>query len=200
VPAGDEGHCSRITGPPGSWAAPRACHHRRLTESSSPTILFLCTGNAARSVMAGAALAAYAPEIAVETAGTLTIEGQPASFRTRAGLEAVGLELPYHRSRQVRPDHLDNATVVIGLAPEHVQWVRREHPGASAHTGTLRRLARDLPTAGSLAQRVAALELDQVELGSWEEIEDPAGGEVPEFTACAQEIVQLVADLAGRLK
>ena len=101
------------------------------------------------------------PQIAVETAGTLTIEGQPASFRTRAALEAVGLELPYHRSRQVRPDHLDNATVVIGLAPEHVQWVRREHPDASARTGTLRRLARDLPMAGSLAQRVAALELDQ---------------------------------------
>jgi protein-tyrosine-phosphatase len=149
--------------------------------------------------MAGAALAKYAPQIAVETAGTLTVEGQPASFRTRAGLEAVGLEMPYHRSRQVQPAHLDNATVVIALAPEHVEWVRREHPDASPRTGTLRRLARDLPVVGPLEQRVAALDLAGVQLGAWEEVTDPAGGEIPEFTACAQEVVQLVADLAARL-
>ena len=70
-------------------------------------------------------------------------------------------------------------------------------PSASPRTGTLRRLARDLPVAGPLDQRVAALDLAEVELGRWEEVTDPAGGEVAEFTACAQEIVQLVADLAG---
>jgi protein-tyrosine-phosphatase len=150
--------------------------------------------------MAGAALAKYAPQIAVETAGTLTVEGQPASFRTRAALEAVGLEMPYHRSRQVRPDHLDNATVVIGLAPEHVHWVRREHPDASPRTGTLHRLARDLPMTGTLEERVASLDLAGVELGSWEEVTDPAGKEIPEFTACAHEVVRLVADLAARLE
>ncbi len=149
--------------------------------------------------MAGAALAKHAPQIEVETAGTLTLEGQPASFRTRAALEAVGLEMPYHRSRQVRPAHLDNATVVIALAPEHVEWVRREHPRAAAHTGTLKRLARDLPPVGPLVQRVAALDLATVQLGSWEEVADPAGGEVAEFTACAHEVVELVADLAIRL-
>ncbi len=150
--------------------------------------------------MAGVALAAQAPDIAIETAGTLTIEGQPASFRTRAALEAVGLELRQHRSRQVTPAHLDGATVVIGLAPEHVRWVRREHPGASPRTATLKRLARDLTIDGSLDARVAALDLAAVELGSWEEIDDPAGGEIPQFTACAQEIVGLVADLAARLQ
>ena len=175
------------------------CHHRRLTETRSPTVLFLCTGNAARSVMAGAALAARAPQIAVETAGTLTIEGQPASFRTRAALEAVGLELGLHRSRQVTSAHLDDATLVIALAPEHVQWVRRSHPNASSRTGTLKRLARDLPHAGPLDKRVASLDLAAVELADWEEVVDPAGGEIEEFTSCAQEIAGLVADLADRL-
>jgi hypothetical protein len=89
--------------------------------------------------------------------------------------------------------------VVIALAPEHVQWVRRQHPDASPRTGTLRRLARDLPVTGPLEQRIAALDLAGVELESWEEVTDPAGGEVAEFTACAHEVVQLVADLAGRL-
>ena len=135
----------------------------------------------------------------VETAGTLTIEGQPASFRTRAALEAVGLELGRHRSRQVTPAHLDDATLVIALAPEHVQWVRRSHPNASPRTGTLKRLARDLPHAGPLDERVASLDLAAVELAGWEEVVDPAGGEIEEFTACAHEIAGLVADLADRL-
>ena len=64
----------------------------------------------------------------------------------------------------------------------------------------MRRLARDLPADGRpLPQRVAALNLAGVELGSWEEVVDPGGGEVEAFTACAYEVVELVEQLAGRL-
>src|SRR3984957_9882971 len=91
--------------------------------------------------MAGAALLARAPDIAVETAGTLTIEGQPMSFRTRAALDAVGLEVDRHRSRQVTATDLDGATLIVGLAPEHVNYVRRppdrhpQAPGPPSATG-----------------------------------------------------------------
>jgi len=149
--------------------------------------------------MAGAALLARAPDIVVETAGTLTIEGQPMSFRTRAALDAVGLQVSRHRSRQVTAADLDVATLIVGLAPEHVKYVRRQHPAASPRTATLKRLARHLPRGGPLDQRVASLHLAAVALESWEEVPDPAGGEVAEFTACALEIVALVEALAARL-
>lgn len=164
-------------------------------------VLFLCTGNAARSVMAGAALAAHLPDFDVTTAGTLVVEGQPMSWRTRAALQSVGLEAPLHRSRQATPSDLAGAALVVALAPEHVLWVRRTAAVAAPRTGTLRRLARDLSgDAAPLPERVDRLALADVELQGWEEVLDPGGGDADQFASCAAEIVDLVAALAMRLR
>jgi protein-tyrosine-phosphatase len=167
-----------------------------------PTILVLCTGNATRSVIAGAVLRSHLPDVEVVTAGTMSIDGLPMSWRTKAGFEFVGVPAPSHRSRQVQPADLEQATLVIALAPEHVEWVRRQHPAAAAKTVTLRRLVRELPAGDdtSLAERVAQMRLAEVELAPWEEVVDPGGGEVEAFTACAREVVDLVDALAHRLR
>ncbi len=170
------------------------------TPAPTPSIVFLCTGNAARSVIAGAALTHHLPSAVIATAGTLVIEGQPMSVRTRAALASVGLPAPEHRSRQAVEQELCHADLVVGLAPEHVAWVRREVPGVAARTGTLRRLCRDLPSGrSSLTERVFALRLEDVDLEDWEEVVDPGGGETPAFEACAREIVALIPVLAGAL-
>lgn len=164
------------------------------------SILVVCTGNAARSVMAGAALEAAVPDVAIATAGTFSIDGQPMSWRTRHALQSVGLTVPEHRSRQAIAGHLADADLVLALAPEHVRWVRRELPGEAARTGTLKRLCRDLANDGrSLPERLGELGLADVELADWEEVVDPGGGGPEEFGACAGEIVALVGRLAPRL-
>ncbi len=163
-------------------------------------IVVLCTGNAARSVMAGAALDARLPDRPIVTAGTLVVEGQPMSHRTRSALEAVGMSVPAHRSRQATASELQHAGLVIALAPEHVQWVRRTHPEVADRTGTLRRLARDLADgAAPLAERVARLRLAEVQPEAWEEVVDPGGGDTEDFTRCARDVVALVDELAPRL-
>src|SRR5690606_9009387 len=75
-------------------------------------VLILCTGNAARPVMAATSLSARRPDLRVATGGTLVVDGQPMSIRTRAAIEGVGLAIPRHASRQVHPPDLDAATLV----------------------------------------------------------------------------------------
>ncbi len=163
-------------------------------------VLVLCTGNAARSVMAGAALRASAPDLAVTTAGTFVIDGQPQSWRTRDAMAEVGLADPAHRSTQLRPADLAAANLVIAMAREHVLYIRRHHPDAADRTATLKRLSRELPPGpDDLVRRVAGLALDEVQLEEWEDIGDPAGGEIEEFVACAREVQRLACEVAQRL-
>lgn len=164
-----------------------------------PVVVVLCTGNAARSVMAGAMLAS-AP-VRMVTAGTHVVEGQPMSRRTRDALASVDVWADGHRSHQLTEDDVASADLIIALAREHVAYIRRRYPEAGARVATLRRLVRDLPDGpGSLADRVAELRLDKVTVEDWEDVEDPAGGEDEVYVACAEELSGLSAELVARLR
>ena len=160
-------------------------------------ILILCTGNATRSVLAGVALAQRRPDLRIATAGTLAIDGLPISWRTRAAFEDVRLPVPAHRSRQATEEMVVRADLIVALAPEHVSWVRREHPDHASRTGTLIRLAGGLASEpGDLAARIRRLALGGAELDASEEVVDPGGGEVDAFIAAARQIDALVDRLA----
>src|ERR1700689_5238708 len=103
-------------------------------------LLVLCTGNAARSVMAGFMLdhlkeGRPGPDLHVVTAGTHTIDGQPMGMRTRAALsvipELADVQFGRHRSRQVYGPDLVRAGLVVAMEADHVRIVRKQFPEAA---------------------------------------------------------------------
>jgi protein-tyrosine-phosphatase len=165
-----------------------------------PLVLVLCTGNAARSVMAGVMLEAEGAPVRIITAGTHVVENQPTSRRTRDALTTLGLDASGHRSRQLNDADLDAADLVVAMAAEHVHYVRRRHPRAAARTATLSWLARHLaPGPRPLAARVDELALADVDPALQGDVDDPAGGEDDVYIACAAQLSDLVAELRKRL-
>jgi protein-tyrosine-phosphatase len=166
----------------------------------TPHVLFVCTGNAARSVMAGAMLESSGLDVTVRTAGTHVLEHQPVSIRTRHALGVVGLHASVHRSRQLTDADLGAADVVVALASEHVAYIRRRHPLAADRTATLRFLAQNLPVGSTpLASRVAGLGLAGIDPLVQGDVADPAGGEDQDYVDCAHELSALIGELVVRL-
>ncbi len=163
-------------------------------------VVFLCTGNAARSVMATVMARARSPELLVRGAGTFSIPGLPMSQRTRDALKALGLADPGHRSHQLEAADAEWADVIVGFESEHIGYVRREYPDAASRTATLPRLVRHLaPADRPLSDRLHELDLASVVVQEWEEVVDPAGGDHEVFHHCAREISELVDELLPKI-
>ena len=170
--------------------------------ADSPMILILCTGNATRSVIAGAVLAGPPPRrrgrhgrhdvdrrAADELADAGRLRGrrrhaagapQPPG-RGRRPRPGDGRHRPRPRARRVGPPRAPVGGAAHGDAEAPRPRPRRRRPAARR----ARRRAR--PRRAS-------------SWPPWEEVVDPGGGEVEAFIACAQEVVALVDDVADRLR
>ena len=121
-------------------------------------VLVVCTGNICRSPLAERLLRARLADagvrgIEVGSAGTHAMVGHPMPTDAARELAAVGGDPTGHVSRQLSPDLVRDADLVVTATLAHRSDVVSLHPPALRYAFTLRELARLLDGAdlGSVA-------------------------------------------------
>ncbi len=118
-------------------------------------VLFVCDGNICRSPLAAAYLRDRAqrcglPDLVVDSAGLLGIEGAPAApFSVDVAADA-GLDLTRHRSRGVTPEDVRDADVLLAMTSTQLETLALRFPEGGPTGLLLRAFERtDTPRRGA---------------------------------------------------
>lgn len=100
----------------------------RRTPKATKTILFVCTGNVFRSMVAEYALKAHLKSNAVyvvESAG-IKAANQPILPLLREHLKEKGIDPCGHRPRQLTGKMLERGDLVIAMSTDHQEFIKRQ--------------------------------------------------------------------------
>ncbi|PIQ84680.1 MAG: protein tyrosine phosphatase [Candidatus Omnitrophica bacterium CG11_big_fil_rev_8_21_14_0_20_63_9] len=150
-------------------------------------ILFVCTGNSCRSVMAAGLMRqvlerAGFPSIQVESAGVFAINGMGPTRETLRVLQDIGVDCSDHRARVLTADMVDAADLIFVMEPFQGEEVLRRQPSAKGKVHLLKPYG--LPPGAVEGQPG---------------IPDPIGKPLEIYEVCFNEIRQAVERIAKSL-
>lgn len=107
-------------------------------------ILFVCTGNSCRSVMAQEVMrhmvkrAAADSSIVIESAGVFAIQGMLPSQETVRVLKESGIHCSDHKARLLTAEMVREADLIFTMEPFHTEEVLRREPSADGRVHLLK--------------------------------------------------------------
>ena len=140
-------------------------------------ILFVCTGNTCRSAMAAAMMADIADKndlnILVESAGIFAPIGECAADNAIEAMKKRDIDLSLHRTKPVTEELIEMADIILAMTGAHKMLIENMAP---EKVFTLCEYA-----------------------GDEGDIPDPYGGDLDEYEEVAEEINDLLVDIAEKL-
>ena len=154
-----------------------------MSEQVAPrSVLFVCTANQCRSPMSEVLLKSLADQRGeaerwqIQSAGTWTEPGRPATPLSKAVMQRRNLDLSSHRSRSIDAGLLAAASVVLVMTRHHQEAIQAEFPQAQGKVYLL----------SQLVDRSF-------------DIEDPYGGSLDDYELCAADLQNILTDGYDRL-
>ncbi len=101
-----------------------------MTDNSEYNVLIVCTGNTCRSAMAKGIARKLTVDlnldnIKIDSAGTATINGMPATDYAIAAAAHWDIDLTDHRSKPLALELIHKADLILAMAPEHIEAILR---------------------------------------------------------------------------
>lgn len=156
-PLGTASTIVRCTGPALEVLREGILSANEVLQTASALVLFVCTGNTCRSPLAEVLLrhqlakalgiaddAVLAHGISVQSAGTGTLAGMPASDGSLAAAAEAGLDLSGHQSQELTAELAQRATRIFCLAESHRRALLEIAPAVAARTELLRPDGQDV--------------------------------------------------------